>query len=174
MNKTEQNFIQYQRTNSILFIAMLIGQIVFTAITLYLNQTLGGIAEDDNIRDIFLLVVPVFFLGQMLASKIVIAKKLKLARSKETLNEKLFEYRSITIIRLALLEGVAFFSIICFLLTGDYIFLVFVGLIMVLFVINKPTKDKLVRELELNREEQAILDDPTAVVAEAVKSLVSD
>jgi len=172
MNKIEQDFIQYQKANSILFVAMLMGQIVFTAITLYLNQSLGGgIAEDEIIRDVFLLIVPVFFLGQMLASKIVISRKLKLARSKETLKEKLFDYKSISIIRLALLEGVSFFSIICFMLTGDYIFLVFVGLIMVLFVINKPTKEKLVEELQLNREEQAILDDPTAVVAEAAPPL---
>jgi MFS family permease len=169
MNIKEQNFIQYQRTNSILFVAMLMGQIFFTAITLYLNQTLGGIAEDDNLRDIFLIIVPVFFLGQMVASKIVISKKLKLARSKETLKEKLFEYRSITIIRLAMLEGVAFFSIICFLLTVDYIFLVFIGLIMILFVINKPTKEKLVEELQLKKDEQSQLEDTTVIVFDSVQ-----
>lgn len=166
MNIKAQNFIQYQRAIMIIFIAMLIGQIVFAGITTYLVITMGSFAIQDGLRDIFLIIVPVMFLGQMVASKIVVSMKLKSAKAKGTLMEKMIDYRGICIVKYAMLEGVAFFSIISLLLTADYVFLVFIGLIVVLFYTYQPTKEKLIADLELKKDEISILEDEKAIVCD--------
>lgn len=169
MDKTQQNFKQYQRGNTMVHAALLMGQIFFAAIVIFLNQTDGPIAEDEVLRTTFMILIPLFFLGSFGIGKLVAGKKLKLTKEKADLKAKLGEYRSINIIRYALLQGTAFFATITFMLTGEILLIAFAGMIMVLFAINYPSKEKLVAELELNREEQSILEDPNAIVAEVAK-----
>lgn len=169
MDKTKQNFKQYQKSSTIIHAALLMGQVFFTAITIFLNQTQGALTEDEMLRTMFMIMIPLFFLMTFGIGKIVAGNKLKLAKEKADLKAKMEDYRSINIIRYAMLEGTAFFAIITFMLTGEMLLLAFAGMIMVLFAINYPSKEKLVKELELNREEQAILEDSNAIVAEIAK-----
>ncbi len=169
MDKTKQNFKQYQKSSTIIHAALLMGQVFFASFVIFLNQTQGPLAEDEVLRTTFMIMIPLFFLGTFSIGKIVAGNKLKLARKKAELKVKMEDYRSINIIRYAMLEGTAFFAIITFMLTGEMLLLAFAGMIMLLFAINFPSKEKLVRELELNRAEQAILEDPIAIVAEVAK-----
>ncbi len=169
MNKTKQNFKQYQKSSTIIHAALLIGQVFFASFVIFLNQTQGALAEDEILRTIFMIMIPLFFLMTFGIGKIVAGNKLKLAKEKADLKAKMEDYRSINVIRYAMLEGTAFFAIITFMLTGEILLIAFAGMIMVLFAINYPSKEKLVKELELNREEQAILEDPNAIVAEIAK-----
>lgn len=166
MEKTQQNFKQYQKSSTIIHAALLIGQVFFAAFVIFLNQTEGPLVENEFLGNIFMIMIPLFFLGSFGIGKVVAGKKLKLAKEKAELKAKMADYRSINIIRYALLEGTAFFAIITFMLMGEMLLLAFAGMIMILFAINYPSKEKLVGELELNREEQAILEDPDAIVAE--------
>jgi hypothetical protein len=49
-------------------------------------------------------------------------------------------------------------------LTGNSSFLLFAALILVVFGMNNPTKDKLIFDLQLNREEQDIVNNPDSVI----------
>lgn len=170
MNRTEQNFQQYQRSNIIIYAALLMGQVFFASFAVFINQTQGPLnGGDDVIRMVFMIMVPIFFLVTFSVGKMLTNKKLKLAKEEKLLKAKMEIYRSVNIIKYAMLEGTAFFSIITYLLTGEYLLLGFAAIIMLLFATHFPSKEKLVRELELNRAEQAILEDPMAVVAEVVK-----
>ena len=40
------------------------------------------------------------------------------------------------------------------------------GLTIVLFIMNRPTKEKAINDLELNQKERALIEDPEAIVAE--------
>jgi MFS family permease len=170
MNKTEQNFQQYQRSNTIIFAALLIGQVFFASFAVFINQMQGPLTGgDDVIRMVFMIMLPLFFLVTFSVGKILTKQRLKLAKEEKQIKAKLEAYRSVSIIKYALLEGTAFFAIITYLLTGEYLLLGFAVMMMFLFATYYPSKEKLVSELELNRAEQAILEDPTAVVAELVK-----
>ncbi|MDM8158344.1 hypothetical protein QUH73_00815 [Labilibaculum sp. K2S] len=170
MNKTEQNFQQYQRRSTIIHVALLIGQVFFASFAVFINQTQGPLTGDDDvIRMTFMILVPIFFLVTFSIGKLVSNKKLKLAKEETELKTKMESYRVVNIIKYALLEGTVFFAIITYLLTGELLLLGFAVMIMLLFATYYPTKEKLVRELELNRAEQAILDDPAAIVAEVVQ-----
>lgn len=170
MNKTEQNFQQYQKSNTIVFAALLIGQVFFASFAVFFNQTQGPLNGGDDVsRMVFMIVVPVFFLATYTIGNMIANKRVKLAKEEKQLKTKMEAYRSVNIIKYAMLEGTAFFSIITYLLTGEYLLVGFAVMIMLLFATYFPSKEKLVRELELNSGEQAILEDPDAVVAEVTK-----
>lgn len=113
-----------------------------------------------------MILVPIFFLVTYFLGNLVVNKRIKLAKEDKQLKNKLEIYRSANIIKYAMLEGTAFFAIITYLLTGELLLLGFAVMMMLLFATYYPSKEKLIKELELNREEQAILEDPMAVVAE--------
>ncbi|WP_461642570.1 hypothetical protein [Labilibaculum euxinus] len=170
MNKTKQNFQQYQRSSILIHAALLTGQVFFASFAVFINQTQGAVvAGDEVLRTMFMIMIPLFFLVTYSVGNLVSNKKLKLAKEETELKTKMESYRAVNIIKYALLEGTVFFAIITYLLTGELLLLGFAVMIMLLFATYYPTKEKLVRELELNREEQAILEDPEVVVAELTK-----
>ncbi|BAX78406.1 hypothetical protein [Labilibaculum antarcticum] len=167
MNKTEQNFQQYQRSNTIVFAALLMGQVFFASFAIFIIQIIGPLnGGDDVIRMVFMIVLPVFFLATYTIGNRIANKRVKLAKEEKQLKTKMEAYRSVSIIKYAMLQGTSFFAIITYLLTGEYLLLGFAVMIMLLFATYFPAKEKLVRELELNSGEQAILEDSDAVVAE--------
>ena len=100
-----------------------------------------------------------------IASNLINKSKINKIKQKTNLLEKLGDYRSAFIIKFALLEGPAFLSITVFLLTANKVYLVYILPIIILFIILRPTKDKIVVELELNKEERDMVDNPDTVVA---------
>ncbi|WP_461629709.1 hypothetical protein [Labilibaculum euxinus] len=170
MSKTKQNFQQYQRNSILIHAALLTGQVFFASFAVFINQTQGAVvAGDEVLRTMFMIMIPLFFLVTYSVGNLVSNKKLKLAKEETELKTKMESYRAINIIKYAMLEGTAFCAIITYLLTGELLLLGFAVMIMLLFATYYPTKEKLMRELELNRAEQAILEDPAAIVAEVVQ-----
>ncbi|WP_282014319.1 hypothetical protein [Marinifilum flexuosum] len=166
MSVIKQNFKQYLRGLNIIHGALLFGQITFAGITIFITQMNGATAPDAELEDIFFILVPIFFIGCFLASQIIVPKRLEASRKEKDLNSKLGVYRSTQIIKLAMIEGAAFFAIIANLLFANFLFIGFAVLLMCLFATYFPTKEKLIRELELNRDEQNLLDDANAIVFE--------
>ena len=83
------------------------------------------------------------------------------------LKEKLAVYRSASIVKWALLEGPSLFAIVCFIITSDFYFLGVSAMIMVWFVINRPTRDRTILDLGLEMHEKLMLEEPDAIVAES-------
>ena len=166
MNVIKQNFKQYLKALNIVHAALLLGAVLFAAMTLFLNQTNGIAQKDAEMENIFLVMVPLFFLGSFVANYILIPKRLEKDRKEKDLSSKLDSYRATQIVKFAIMEGPAFFAIVTFLITGSYLLIGFAGMIMVLFATYFPTKEKIVNELELNRKEQDILKDENATVLE--------
>jgi hypothetical protein len=77
---------------------------------------------------------------------------------------KLVNYRAALIVKLALLEAPSFFTVIAYLLTGNYIYLGIVLILLIVFLLYTPTKEKLINELELPRDEVEIINNPEAEI----------
>ena len=73
---------------------------------------------------------------------------------------------STLIIKLAILEGVSLCMLVFYYMTANLLFLLLSGLTIVLFIMNRPTKEKAINDLELNQKERALIEDPEAIVAE--------
>ncbi len=79
------------------------------------------------------------------------------------LPEKIGKYQQALIIRFALTEGVAFFAIIAFLLTGDNDLILLLAIILLFFVISRPNHFKTSHDLGLSElEKKQLFDEMSA------------
>lgn len=162
MQEKEQTSKQYFKSLKLIHIALMIGQVSFASVAFLINS-LEPIAMTE-LNDTFLILVAVFTLGSLAAGKLVAKNKLKAAKQKQTLSEKLDDYRVLIITKLALLELPVFFAIVSFILTSNLTFLGLSGLVLIIFIIQAPTQDKLIDDLELTYAEKTLIEDPESNV----------
>jgi hypothetical protein len=143
---------------SILHKAMLAGQVLFTAVCFYLLYTKIFIASSQELDKILQVAAILFSVAGFFAGNFLFKKRVLQAReSTSELQEKFAVYRSASILQWALLEAPVLFSVICFLLTGNYAFLALAAAVILLFVILGPTKIKIALLLGTTEDEIAEL-----------------
>lgn len=151
--------MQYQKSGyisslRITHLALLAGQCLMLGIVLYLviEHKMAAAAKSVD-KTLQVVAVVVAFAAVFLAITTV-NKKLRQINSTDTsLAEKASQYRMISIIQWALLEGASLFSIICFLLTGNYAFAALAVTLIVFFVLLGPSRVKIMLQLQLNDQE---------------------
>ena len=119
-------------------------------VTIYLNQTTGGLLIDgennDDFINLFLLATNILAAGGILGGIIVFSKKINKITPSQ-LTEKLTKYREAMIIRDATIEGAAFFFIVGFMITGSSIFLIEAIVVLVLLIFFFPTNIRIANEM---------------------------
>ena len=153
-NKPTSSPAAFVKTNQIIHLALLTGQLMFAVVTYSITSPKGIIHFTFQNNDAFtsvaiLLAVGGFFLGNFLFKQ-----ELNSATEKSSLREKLMAYQTGLIKRLAPMEGGSLFSIVVFMLTGNLFFLLIAGLIIFYFITLRPTKGKIQTDLSLSYEEQ--------------------
>jgi RsiW-degrading membrane proteinase PrsW (M82 family) len=130
------------KSSLIIFYALLAGQIIFLLISLYLVTT--GIIKTNSELSLILTIIILIFLSPLLIIGPIIYRKLisKQTDNLKTLEQKLLLYRQGMIIKLAMVEGATIFSIVCFLITGNFLFVIIAILLISLFFLHKPTLEK--------------------------------
>lgn len=155
MDPTRVSSKQFFKTIQLIFGAFLFGQLIFLGISILLV-----IGADINIgmeeaTYPLLAIIAILSINAIVTGKIMFTKRLLTAKTKTNLDEKVTDYMSGAIIRFAFFEGVSLFSIICYLLTSNWLFLAVVTLMIVIFISLRPNKEKIIAELELNYDEIA-------------------
>ncbi len=115
----------------------------------------GSFVNHEKIIQLVVVVVSIggFYIGLQLFSK-----KLKLINaSGKQLQDKISTYKSTCIIQWALIDIPAIFSLIGFLLTTNYAFLLLDILLIIVFTVLTPSKMKIIFQLRLNQQEAAQL-----------------
>ena len=149
----------YFKAILVVHIAFIIGLVFFGLISFLLQlKGFGSIGQEINTA--FIYLVPIIAIGGIIGSKLIFKRKLNDCSNKSNLYEKLTEYRSALIIKFAIIEGATFISIISYLLTGDLILLAIAGLLIIVFLTYRPTKEKLFFDLELSHSEKKLLNNP--------------
>lgn len=110
-----------------------------------------------------------FALG-MLGHKAIASKRMEAIKKQKELTAKTAGYRSVLILRWALIEGPSFLGIVFYTLSGSIVLLVLIVLLVGFFITLKPGIDKMINEMELSREEQKLVENPEAVIAEATNT----
>lgn len=141
----------------IIHAAMTIGQVLFAAIIAFLVLTglIPGI--EGSLANILLLVTVFFILFGTITSQLLFQSRLNLARKETTLPNKLAAYRSALIIRYALIEAPSLFTVIAALLTGNPLFLLLAGMIIVFFLTLYPSVARAALHLGLEPGEKTLL-----------------
>ena len=142
---------EFQKSLAIVYFAMLVGQIFFALISLAIHKY-GNELANDQLRTIGFIAVPVLVLAGFISSRFFSSRLVEKAIMEQDVAEKFNLYRTAIIVRLGLLETSGFFAIITFLLTGERLFLGFLGVLLFYFVTLFPSELKIVEEL--NPEEE--------------------
>jgi hypothetical protein len=117
-------------------------------------------------KEVFIYMVPLIALLAVLISQLIYRQKLKKLKSYQSLIPKMTEYQGVFIVRLALIEGASLFAIVVYLLTVEAIFMAIAVLLIVYFVLLRPTRIKIALDLELNASDKMKLDQADALIAD--------
>ncbi len=164
METIQQTSKDYFKTLAILHLALVSGTLLFGIISYLLFVIDKSSNEFTEISGYFLFLVPIVFIAGLLASYLVYKNKLSSLIEINNLNEKLAYYRGAFLVRLAILEGTAFFAIVSVMLTNNIIFLLFAGLIIIIMIYYKPTRKSIIIDMQLNQQEIVIIENPDAII----------
>jgi len=153
---------EYFTSLTIVHGAMLIGQVLFAAVAWFLNQD-GPIGDPESLS-VLRIIVPVVLIGGLVGNQVFTRMRLPQLQAKEALGDKLTGYRSLLIIRYALLEGPILLAVVTYLLGGDMTVLLVLVAIMAYFAIQRPTREGAIQALKLNGDEERQVRDPEAKV----------
>lgn len=162
----QQTSKEFFKSLLIIYVAIILSQVLF-GIVAYLIAA-NGIVKNPNteLNSVFKFIVLVLaFAGYIIGDRIF-KNRMKSAKEKSELSEKMILYRSSQVMRYILLEGPSFFAIIIFLITGSIKNLIFSGLIIFIFLTMYPSGKNAIKDLELGPEEQEKINNPDAVIYE--------
>ncbi|HDZ15052.1 MAG TPA: hypothetical protein ENH60_09185 [Pricia sp.] len=107
-----------------------------------------------NQKDIFIYIVPIIAAGGYFLSQLVYKKRLLTITQEEKLSIKLGKYQVAAILKYAIIEAPGILALLAYFWSGNALYLVIaIALIIYLFA-QRPTVDKIIKELPLTHEEQ--------------------
>ncbi|MBK7711135.1 MAG: hypothetical protein IPJ37_09450 [Bacteroidales bacterium] len=139
------------RVTRVIFIGQVAGSLFFVFVAAWLTKETSffkiDISDTFVIVNILLIgiVIPV---GYFQSSRIF-----RSVKPESTLKEKYPSYQTGLIIRLAFCNGSALFSVVCFLISSNMLFLLFYLVALSVMIINYPTPDKIGESVNLTQTE---------------------
>lgn len=91
-------------------------------------------------------------------------KNIKEAKRKRGLGEKLTSYKKVLFILWTILDTIAVFSIVCYMITGELIFVCVAVFSLVVLSLNRPSVSNVTERLDLPKDEQRILKNPKSAL----------
>lgn len=138
---------------TLLHFSLLVGQLMFAGIAVYLvyTKSFGVVLNNEEVISIAGPGLTGLAVAFVLIGFYSYNKKLeKISTNEKAMQQKLTEYRAANIIRWAILEAPTLLAIICFLLTGKTFFILVVAVLLSLFLYTKPSTAKAAKELGIN------------------------
>ena len=168
METIKQTSKSYFFALTFIHLALVAGIVFFGGIMAFLVKSEAGSPEMSDLETIFLYVVPIFFVFGIVSSFLVYRKRIAGLKNEQDLISKMTGYRGAFIVRLALLEGPGFLGVVVTFLTGNLLFLVFSGIIVVYMIYLRPVKETIASDLGLNYDEIAKIQNPDSLIAEVL------
>jgi len=159
MQTKGQTSQEYFTTLTIIHAGLLFGQVVILGIFYYLVAT-KQTNLNEELNDAFQIIAPIFVVGGLILSSFLSKQRLNSIKSKPDLKYKLSAYRTMLIIKYATLEAPSLFALVCFFLTGNFLFIGLSGILIVYFAIIRPSRYKIVNDLELSRNDRDLIEEP--------------
>ena len=163
MEQTQLTAGEYLKALKVIHIGLTAGVVLFLIIAVVLQLT-GFEPELKELEMILLGVTAVAAFSGIFAGNMIFRKRLEQLIELKNLNEKLTGYQSALIVKYALIEGPAFFTVVAYLLTTNVLFPVIAVFLVVVMVLSAPRKDKLITDLNLSMKETSILENPDSVI----------
>jgi len=144
------------RVLKIIFYALNTGLLLFFIVAIYLNEM--QIPEFKEGFDI-LTYVNVFLLASIPAGYSISSRKMDAIDAGDSFSKKFEQFQTAMILRWAMIEGTALFSLVGLIVLQDAKQLVLFVICILVLSSNTVTKEKVTRMAKLNSEESKALDD---------------
>ena len=134
-------------------LGLIIGVLVFILSSSFLIYSQGSLAGDDKeMYNVMLLFGNISAIAAIIGGTIIFKNKMSEIESKD-ISDKIFIYRSASVIRAALIEGVSFFFITSYMLEGSSVFLYEAVTCLFILVYFFPTNERISKEIKQNIRE---------------------
>ena len=145
----------FLRTLSIIHYSLCVGLLLFMAFAYW---QVGSFNVGTDNGDVFVYIVPIVAMAGYFGSKFVYQNPIKNLPKDEKLQTKLARYQIASLIRYALIEGPAILALIAYLQSGTAMYLAIAIALMVYLFVQRPSLDRLLRELPMSFEEKKQFD----------------
>lgn len=137
---------EYFTVLKIIFAGMLFSQVIMLIVSLLIFNN----AEPNyELNNIFEIVVTLLFVTSIAATYFISKQKMKSIYEKNNISEKLEEFRTLFILKFAILEMPSMLSVISYIFTGNKLFLIYSVIIILVFLVNYPSKERIASELNI-------------------------
>jgi O-antigen/teichoic acid export membrane protein len=129
---------------SILTIALMIGILLFSIISLIIHFIQGAFINDKNLENLIFVILLAIAVVVILGARLVYTKRVNsLMETNQTSREKLDIFRAITITHMALCEMPAILSIVMFICFGNFLLFLPVAMALVEMFKKFPTQHRI-------------------------------
>jgi len=136
----------------------------FGLIVLYLNYSGSLTAQADPSLALLLRYVLFALLPMGIGAGYFIFKQTLAIHSTMSLKEKLFKYQNALLVRSACFELPGLMGSVAALITSDNSFLLFTAIVIVLFMLVRPTIYTIASDLNLSASERKTLENPDSIL----------
>lgn len=141
------------KTTQIIHFALCTAVFLFATVTILINREEMIFTADLQETAPFNPVFPILSIASIVAGNFVYKNMIAKIDPNANLAVKFPLYQSAFLVSCALLEGIALLNIVGFLMTRNAFFLIFAGLNLFFMIRKKPTKEKLITELNIHYPE---------------------
>ena len=149
MEYTPRKFL---KTLTIIHTAVLIGPLLLGGF-LFLSTEIAS-TSSQNSDDIFIYIFPLIGMLGIFASKFIYKRMLNFHLDKKSLREKLMGFQTASIVQYALVEAPAFLNLAWFAISGNSLYLTVAGVLLIYLFLQRPTKSKIINDLQLKGKEE--------------------
>jgi len=143
---------QFLNFLTIIFFGLVVGQIVLAVVAYFLiNKNI--VKGSNELEQLLFFSIPSFILFSFFGGNFIYKNLLNKINFEDEINLKQKTYFKALIFKYGLLESGGIFAFVAVILTGNYVFLIFSGIVILLFIYNKPTQAKLIKDLKLNESD---------------------
>lgn len=142
---------QFLKMTRFIFFALTSGLVIFFLIVLYLVDNKYFLMADLS----YLLIIIQIILSCISLTTGYLVTRMTLSKidPNDNLKVKLPKYQFVHIIRMATCQGVGLMAVVCFLLTSNSVFLIFLTVALLIMILYFPTPEKIGREINLSQSE---------------------
>jgi hypothetical protein len=153
MNTPQATPKQMLKMLTILFLALLVGPVMFIMVSILARQG-GGFDNQEPMEEILLPMVAIAAILGIVGGGILFRQQIKKVSPQQALTRKIQQYQVAILLRLAVLEAPTLLAVVGFLLTGNLIFLGMALALLLMMGMRRPSLTEAIESLALTAEEE--------------------
>jgi len=147
----------YFRQLNLLFFVFIMGIVLFLVTAYVVVYFQGGM--DVSYDDYLVIAAPLSGIALVIMSYRLFLGRVKVAREKEKLYQKMEGYRSGQVLRMVILDGAAFIQLIAYIMTDNKLYLWLCLGVMTVFFLARPGLERFISEMRLGDVEAQVMRD---------------